>query len=62
MDGHDGDVLVCASVGTADEVVAVWTAPEGLGAVTSTTVAAEGAYFRIRSRPGQWTRASRCRP
>ena len=43
--GHDGDVLVCASVGPAGEVVAVWTAPEGLGAVTSTTVSAAGACF-----------------
>ena len=33
--GHDGDVLVCASVGPACEVAAVWTAPEGVGAVTS---------------------------
>ena len=43
--GHDGDVLVCASVGPAGEVAAVWTAPESLGAVTSTTVSAAGACF-----------------
>jgi hypothetical protein len=43
--GHDGDVLVCASVGPAGDVVAVWTAPEGLGAVTSATVSAGGACF-----------------
>ena len=43
--GHDGDVLVCASVGPAGEVVAVWTTPEGLEAVTSTTVSAAGACF-----------------
>jgi len=43
--GHDGDVLVCASVGPAGEVVGVWTAPEGLGAVTSATVSAAGASF-----------------
>ena len=41
--GRDGDVLVCASVGQAGEVAAVWTAPEGVGAVTSTTVSAAGA-------------------
>jgi len=28
---RDGDVLVCASVGPAGEVVAVWTTPDGLG-------------------------------
>ncbi len=43
--GRDGDVLVCTSVGPAGEVVAVWTAPEGLGAVTSATVSAAGARF-----------------
>ena len=43
--GRDGHVLVCASVGPAGEVVAVWTAPDGLGAVTSTTVSAGGACF-----------------
>ena len=42
---HDGDVLVCASVGPANEVVAVWTTPEELEAVTSTTVSAAGASF-----------------
>ena len=45
IDGRDGDVLVCASVGPAGEVVAVWTAPEALEAVTSTTVAAAGTSF-----------------
>jgi hypothetical protein len=29
--GRDGDVLVCASVGPAGEVVAVWTTPDGPG-------------------------------
>jgi hypothetical protein len=43
--GHDGDVLVCASVGPAGQVVALWTAPEGVRAVTSTTVSAAGAPF-----------------
>ncbi len=43
--GRDGDVLVCSSVGPAGEVVAVWTAPDGLGAVTSATVSAGGACF-----------------
>ncbi|MGH3848003.1 MAG: hypothetical protein ACRDS0_42340, partial [Pseudonocardiaceae bacterium] len=43
--GHDGDVLVCASVGSAGEVVAVWTTPDGLEAVTSATVSAAGARF-----------------
>ena len=43
--GYDGDVLVCASVGPAGEVVAVWTAPEDLEAVSSTTVSAAGACF-----------------
>src|ERR1700730_13122240 len=43
--GRDGDVLVCASIGPAGEVVAVWTAPESLEAVTSTTVSAAGARF-----------------
>jgi hypothetical protein len=32
-------------VGPTGEVVAVWTAPDGLGAVTSTTVSAAGACF-----------------
>ena len=45
IDGPDGDVLVCASVGPAGEVAAVWTAPEALEAVTSTTVSASGASF-----------------
>jgi hypothetical protein len=43
--GHDGDVLACASVGPAGELVAVWTTPDGLEAVTSTTVSAAGAGF-----------------
>jgi hypothetical protein len=43
--GRDGDVLVCASVGPAGEVVAVWTTPDGPGAVTSATVSAAGACF-----------------
>jgi hypothetical protein len=45
IDGQDGDVLVCASVGPAGELVAVWTAPEGLEAVSSSTVSAAGASF-----------------
>ena len=45
INGHDGDVLVCASVGPAGEMVAVWTAPEALEAVTSKTVSAAGASF-----------------
>jgi hypothetical protein len=45
IDGPDGDVLVCASVGPTGEAVAVWTTPEDLEAVTSTTVSAAGASF-----------------
>ena len=45
LGGRDGDVLVCASIGPADEMVAVWAKPEGLAAVTSTTVSAAGACF-----------------
>jgi hypothetical protein len=45
IDGQDGDVRVCASVGPADEVVAVWTTAEGMEAVTSRTVSAGGASF-----------------
>ena len=45
IDGQDGDVRVCASVGPAGEVVAVWTTAEGLEAVTSRTVSAGGASF-----------------
>jgi hypothetical protein len=45
LDGPGGDVLVCASVGPAGEVVAVWTTPEALEAVTSATVSAAGASF-----------------
>jgi hypothetical protein len=45
IDGRDGDVLACASVGPAGEAVAVWTTPQGLEAVTATTVSAAGASF-----------------
>jgi hypothetical protein len=45
IDGRDGDVLVCASVGPAGEAVAVWTTPDGLEAVTSATVSPAGARF-----------------
>ena len=45
LGGRDGDVLVCASIGPAGEMVAVWAKPEGLAAVTSTTVSAAGACF-----------------
>jgi hypothetical protein len=45
IDGQDGDVLVCASVGPAGEVVAVWTTPDSAAAVTSATVSAAGASF-----------------
>jgi hypothetical protein len=45
IDGPDGDVRVCASVGPTHEMVAVWTAPEAREAVTSTTVSAAGASF-----------------
>ena len=53
--GRDGDVLVCVSVGPAGEAVAVWTAPDGLGPVTSMTVSAAGACFPdpAASRPVQ---------
>ena len=43
IEGQDGDVLVCASVAPAGEVVAVWATPEGIEAVSSTTVSAAGA-------------------
>src|ERR1700726_211591 len=43
--GRDGGALVCPAVGPAGEVAAVWTAPQDLGAVTSTTVSAAGACF-----------------
>jgi hypothetical protein len=43
--GRNGDVPPCASVGPAGEVAALWTTPEGLGPVTSTTVSAAGAWF-----------------
>ena len=45
LGGRDGDVLVCASIGPAGEMVAVWAKPEGLAAVTATTVSAAGACF-----------------
>jgi len=45
IDGQVGEVLVCASVGPAGEVVAVWTTPEGMEAASSTTVSAAGASF-----------------
>ena len=45
IDGQDDDVLVCASVGPVGELVVLWTAPEGLEAVSSTTVSAAGASF-----------------
>jgi hypothetical protein len=45
IEGHDGEVRVCASVGATGEVVAVWTSAEGLEAVTSRTVSAAGAVF-----------------
>ena len=32
IDGQDGDVRICASVGPAGEVVAVWTTAEDLEA------------------------------
>jgi hypothetical protein len=35
---HEGDVRVCASVGPAGEVIALWPAPEDLSAVTSKMV------------------------
>ena len=42
---RDGDVLACASVGPAGDVVAVWTTPEAREAVTSTSVSAAGTSF-----------------
>jgi len=45
IDGHDGDILICASVGPAGEVVAVWTTPQDREAVTSATLSAGGASF-----------------
>ena len=45
IDGLDGDVRVCVSVGPAGEVVAVWTMAEYLEAVISRTVSAGGATF-----------------
>src|SRR5436305_648919 len=40
-----GGALVSASVGPAGELVAVWTAPDGLEAVSSMTGSAAGASF-----------------
>ncbi len=45
IDGHDGDVRVCASVGPGGEVVVVWTTAASLEAVTARTVSAGGASF-----------------
>ena len=45
IDGHDGDVRVCTSVGPGSELVAVWTAAVSLEAVTSRTLSAGGASF-----------------
>jgi hypothetical protein len=45
IDGRDGDVLACVSVGPAGEALAVWTRPEGQEAVASATVSAAGAPF-----------------
>lgn len=45
LDGQDGDLRVCASVGPAGEAVAVWTTAEDLAAVTSRTISAGGASF-----------------
>jgi hypothetical protein len=38
IEGQDGDVRVCASVGPTHEVVVMWIAPGDLEAVRSTTV------------------------
>jgi hypothetical protein len=43
LDGQDDDVRVCASVGPAGEVVAVWTTAASLQAVTARTASADGA-------------------
>ena len=45
IDGHDGDVRVCASVGPSGDVVAVRTTAASLLAVTARTVSAGGASF-----------------
>jgi hypothetical protein len=45
IDGRDGEVRVCAPAGPAGEVVAVWTTPEGLEALTSRTVQPGRASF-----------------
>jgi len=42
---HEGDVRVCASVGAAGEVIAVWSAAADLPAVTATTVQPGWASF-----------------
>ena len=41
-----GDVRVCASVGPAGEVIAVWSAAEDLPVLTSSS--------RIRGQHGRW--------
>jgi hypothetical protein len=45
IDGRDGDVRVCASVGPVGEVVAVWTTAASLQAVTARTISAGGASY-----------------
>jgi hypothetical protein len=42
---RDGDVRICASVGPAGEVIAVWAAGPDLEAATSRTVSPAGATF-----------------
>jgi hypothetical protein len=42
---RDGDVRICASVGPAGEVIAVWAAAPDLEAATSRTVSPAGAAF-----------------
>jgi hypothetical protein len=45
IEGQDGEVRVCASVGPGGDVVAVWSAAQDLDAVTATTVSSAGARF-----------------
>jgi hypothetical protein len=45
IEGQPGDVMVCASTGSAGEAVAVWTAAADLEAVTSRTLSPAGASF-----------------
>ena len=45
VEGRDGDVRVCAAIGPAGEVVAVWTAPGDLDAAAARTVSPAGASF-----------------